>query len=478
MILPEDAATFSCVAAFLKFSTKHVASISSMMPPMDLYHRDPMSPNIEQAPNEDIVQSAPDDGDGETHAVPPGSSTLFERALKLSSEFHTFTEGTRNQSHQNQEDQRSLSPVSQARWAPSSIGRSGIEQVQDHYEEKPKKQATFFTDDAFDSLCKTLLMGPEIDDDEAGDIIALAGPPPGVSFDTPRGAAALEEDDDDDDDDLMMLDGPPSNVTFSRRAVTYEDQDLPSPTTSPAAKRVKLTLPRESDTSGDQEILFIQRDPENELAVADGDFMATPDTDARNRLTLPMEGAVVAPGQSQVRQAQSEALSRAWMLTEVPGNSASLPSQAPLVYQQEQVLASRPEEQSHAHEHVHRALRARFASLVKSSGSVSSQQSATVVGSFLREVDTEPSIQESETGNDVEMSVEQMPGPVLQPFDGNGSSDAALPAASRTLQEDELQPCAPGSDSGNVPELPIEQLPGPITQPLDGNGLSDEDQIL
>lgn len=222
--------------------------------------------------------------------------TLFERTMKLSSEFHVLNADTCCESLRGGIEQRRLRFGEAARSrSTSTSSHYETHQMQSVEGDKGTGGATFFADDDFDQFCKSL-MGTELNDDDSSDVIALAGPPPDVSF---KSVVVSE----DESDDLVMLDGPPTNVCFSRRTGTPQDERLQFQFAEPPAKRAKLTIPCENSAPEDQQSTRFPQGPENSISETDGMIV---EESAQHRSTLPIDGKNGAIVGSQEPQAQLE----------------------------------------------------------------------------------------------------------------------------------------------------------------------------
>lgn len=301
IVLTEDACAFNRLATVLKFSTKYVPVIKSMMTMTNHGFRSSIGPEVGKPMQRKIVQHARRERTYKAKATlmkPTKPVTLIERTMKLSSEFHALNAGIGCESLRGVEQQQLRFGEAARSRAASTSSHSETHQTQS-FEEDKSTGATFFADDDFDTFCKSL-MGTELDDDDGSDVIALAGPPPDVSF-----KSVVPED---ESDDLVMLDGPPPNVCFSRRTETPQDGRLQFQSAEPTAKRAKLTLLRKNAAQEDQQSTRFLQGLENSISEADGMVNTTLEESSQHRSTLPIDGENVATIGSQQPQAQPEAL--------------------------------------------------------------------------------------------------------------------------------------------------------------------------
>lgn len=336
IILPEDACTYNRIAAFLKFCTKYVADVRSMMGPMGSMRQTLNVPEVEDITNQEVNEQAGDVLNQMTNTIFMKPATLFERSIQLSSEFGKLTARTRYENPQYQTEQRWLQLGAETGSASRSISHCGPGQMQSLCGDVGPGGAAYFTDDAFDGFCRSL-MCTELDGDDSSEIIALARPPPDVSFDYAVADSDNESDDmiildgppadmtissvvesEEGSDDLIMLEGPPPDVRFGHRmGMPQNEEQVLSHSASSPAKRMKPTVAREYSIPEGQDSTGVS-------PVAEKSVGAT-DESAGNRLILPpYEDHVVSVG-SQEPQARLEAVSQPGALPQ-PGVATTTPS--------------------------------------------------------------------------------------------------------------------------------------------------------
>lgn len=274
------------------------------------------------------------------HATNQGSSEQARGDISHKSN----NEGARCESPQDQLEQRWLQFGAETRPASRSISYSEAEQSRSLHGDVDPGRAKYFTDDAFDAFCKSL-METELDGDDSSETTALARPPSDVLFDSAVVDSADESDDiivldgppadvsfkpvikfEKGSDDVIMLEGSPPNVPGGRRTWTSQDEKRAlSPCASPPAKRAKLTVAHKEPIPEGQELNEASRIPDNSVGASDGMVAVSFEESGRYRSMLPTHSEHTTPIRSQELQPRPDVVPLPGVATTTPSNLTSLP---------------------------------------------------------------------------------------------------------------------------------------------------------